>query len=239
MGRMRYRTVIFDCDSTLSALEGIDELAGPHRAEVARLTELAMAGEIALEEIYGRRLAFLRPTRAQVEALGRRYIEAVVPDAAETVGALQRAGVVVQVVSGGLLLPVLTLARHLGIPDTRVAAVPIWFDAAGEYAGFDVTSPFAQSGGKRRWIESNLHRLPRPILLVGDGATDLETRPVVDTFAAFTGVARRAPVVAEAEVELRGPSLLDVLRFVEPRGGQEPPQSASAPGHQGAEPKRP
>lgn len=209
---MRFRTVIFDCDSTLSAIEGIDELAGPHRAEVARLTERAMAGEISLEAIYGSRLDLLRPTRAELAALGRQYIERMVPGAPETVAALQRDGVVVQVMSGGLLPPVLDLARHLGIPDDRVAAVPIWFDAADRYAGFDADCPFTQSGGKRRWIEAHLTRLPRPILMVGDGATDLETRPVVDCFAAFTGVVRRPPVADAADVEL--PSLPDVLTLV-------------------------
>lgn len=210
---MRFRTVIFDCDSTLSAIEGIDELAGPHRAEVARLTARAMAGEVSLETVYGSRLDLLQPTRAQVVALGRQYIECLVPGAHETVAALRRDGVVVQVMSGGLLPPVLDLARHLGIPDDRVAAVPIWFDEDGRYAGFDAACPLAHTGGKRRWIEAHRDRLPRPILMVGDGATDLETRPVVDCFAAFTGVVRRPPVADAADVELAGPSLLDVLTF--------------------------
>ena len=42
--------------------------------------------------------------------------------------------------------------------------------------------------------------LPRRILAVGDGATDLAIRPAVDAFAAFTGFVRRAPVVASADV---------------------------------------
>jgi len=53
-----YGTIAFDCDSTLSTIEGIDELAaligvGVDGAEIAALTERAMAGEIALEEVYG------------------------------------------------------------------------------------------------------------------------------------------------------------------------------------------
>ena len=35
----RFHTVIFDCDSTLSAIEGIDELAAGRRREIAALTE--------------------------------------------------------------------------------------------------------------------------------------------------------------------------------------------------------
>ena len=44
--------------------------------------------------------------------------------------------------------------------------------------------------------------LPRPVLAVGDGATDLAMRPAVDRFAAFTGFVRRKPVVDAADVEI-------------------------------------
>ena len=47
----KFRTVIFDCDSTLSAIEGIDELAVDCREDVERLTDAAMRGRIPLEEV--------------------------------------------------------------------------------------------------------------------------------------------------------------------------------------------
>jgi phosphoserine phosphatase len=202
---MRFRTVIFDCDSTLSAIEGIEELAHAHRAEITRLTALAMNGAIPLEEVYGRRLELIRPTQADVDA--------VVPGAALTVSRLQRAGIVVQVLSGGLGPAVRILTRHLGIPDERVAAVELNFRPTGEYAGFDLASPLARSGGKRRWIESTGGLLPRPTLLVGDGATDLEARPAIDAFAVFTGVIAREEVVRRADVVIAGPSLTAVLPY--------------------------
>ena len=40
----KFRTVLFDCDSTLSAIEGIDELAVHCRDEVEQLTDAAMRG---------------------------------------------------------------------------------------------------------------------------------------------------------------------------------------------------
>lgn len=211
MTAMRFRTVIFDCDSTLSAIEGIEELAREHRQEVAELTDLAMRGLLPLEEVYGRRLDLLRPSRAEVERIGALYIERLVPGAAEAVGALAGAGVTVQVVSGGLLPAVTIVAAHLGIEPGRVAAVDIRFTPDGAYAGFEQESPLARSGGKRTWVERNLARLPRPILLIGDGATDLEARPVVDCFAAFAGVVRREEIARAADVVLEGPSLTGVL----------------------------
>jgi phosphoserine phosphatase len=51
------------------------------------------------------------------------------------------------------------------------------------------------------------------MLLVGDGATDLEARPALDAFAAFTGVVCRETVVAGADFVLRGPSLTELLPY--------------------------
>jgi hypothetical protein len=48
-------------------------------------------------------------------------------------------------------------------------------------------------------------------LLVGDGATDLEARSAVDSFAAFMGVAYRELVAAEADVVIDSPGLAPVL----------------------------
>ncbi|HVS08942.1 MAG TPA: hypothetical protein VMS76_03640, partial [Planctomycetota bacterium] len=72
-----YGTIAFDCDSTLATIEGIDELAaiaGATPESVERLTAQAMSGELALEEVYARRLELVRPTRDHVDALGRRYV---------------------------------------------------------------------------------------------------------------------------------------------------------------------
>lgn len=213
MSILRFRTVIFDCDSTLSAIEGIEELAREHREEVSRLTALAMEGSVPLEQVYGRRLDLIRPSRAEIAAIGAHYIRALVPGAAETVRRLSEAGAVVQVLSGGLAPAVRVLAEHLSIPAERVAAVDLAFTEEGEYAGFDASSPLASAGGKRRWIETIGRELPRPLLLVGDGATDLEARPALDAFAAFTGVVSREEVARRADIVIAGPSLTALLPY--------------------------
>jgi phosphoserine phosphatase len=214
----RFRTVLFDCDSTLSTIEGIDELARDH-PEVRALTEAAMRGEVPLEEVYGRRLAIVRPSREAVEVLGRRYVETMVPGARETVRALLDAGVRVRVISAGLRPAVVALARELGLGDDDVAAVDVRFSADGAYAGYDAASPLARSGGKRAVVEAWLPELPRPILMVGDGVTDLEVKGLVDCFAAFAGVVARPAVVAAADAVIRERSLLPVLDLVFGRAG--------------------
>ena len=207
--RRAFASVVFDCDSTLAAIEGIDELAGAHADRIRSLTEAAMEGAVALEEVYGRRLEIIRPTRARVEALGREYVDALVPDARDVVAALRGLGKTVRVVSGGLRPPVEAVAAALGLGADAVAAVGISFDGDGAYAGFERASPLGRSGGKEAVLRG--WALPRPALLVGDGATDLEARPAVDAFAAYMGVAFRPAVAAGADVVLRAPSLAPVL----------------------------
>ncbi len=211
---IRYRTVVFDCDSTLSALEGIEALAADHRREVETLTDSAMRGELALDAVYARRLELIRPDRSAVEGLIERYIAGLVEDAAATVQALVAAGVNVRVVSGGLLPAVLGLTRSLGLPDLAVAAVPLRFDERGEYVGFDDAAPTSRAGGKaevlRAW-KSGPDPLPEPIMFVGDGATDLEARGEVDLFVAYAGVVERPEVLAAAPVVIRSRSLSPVL----------------------------
>jgi phosphoserine phosphatase len=207
----RYGSVIFDCDSTLSAIEGIEELAHAHRTEIAQLTEEAMRGEILLEDVYARRLELVRPTRDQVAALGERYVRTLVTDARETVAALLAESIEVRILSGGIRQAVETLALALGLTERAVAAVEVHFDENGDYAGFDESSPLTRSGGKRTILERWLPELPRPIMLVGDGATDLEARPPADTFVAFAGVVERPVVIDAADVVVRSPSLAPIV----------------------------
>jgi phosphoserine phosphatase len=208
----RFRTVIFDCDSTLSTIEGIEELAHGRRAEVEALTEAAMRGSVRLEEVYGRRLELTQPSRAAVERLGQQYVATLVEDAREVVSGLRAEGIGVRVISAGLLPAVLRVTRELGIADDAVAAVDVRFDTNGSYAGYERGSPLTGSGGKRRvlnaWVEAGL---PRPLMMVGDGVTDLEVKTQVDLFVAFAGVVERPAVIAGADVTLRSASLAPIL----------------------------
>jgi phosphoserine phosphatase len=208
---VRYASVVFDCDSTLVAVEGIDLLAGELRAEVEALTDSAMRGEVGLEEVYGRRLELIRPTRTQVEAVGDAYVRALVPGAREVFRALESEGISTWIVSGGLRRPVLRVAEELGVPPTRVAAVDVHFDGAGGFAGFDPEQLLARAGGKPTFLRRQGEALVRPALMVGDGVTDLEAGSVVDDFLAFAGVVDRPSVTAEASVVVRAPSLEPVF----------------------------
>lgn len=194
-----YACVVFDCDSTLSAIEGIDELAGSRGAEIAALTARAMSGELALEDVYGARLALLEPSRADVQRVAELYTQRAVPHAAELVAALRALGKRVVVVSGGLREAVEPFARDLGIDANDVHAVRARFHPDGRYAGFDEASPLARSGGKPPIVERiAAAAAPGHTVLVGDGVTDLEAAAVVHRFIAFAGIADRPAVTEHA-----------------------------------------
>lgn len=197
----RFASVVLDVDSTLCGVEGVDWLAQLRGTEVARqsarLTERAMNGRIPIDAIYGDRLDLIRPTRAEVDELARVYRDTVAPDAPGAIGALRKAGVRVVLVSGGFRRAIGPLALDLRVD---LHAVDIYWNDAGEYAGFDTASPLATQSGKLTLVRSLA--LPRPTLAVGDGSTDAGMRAAVDEFAAFTGFVRREAVVKVADVEI-------------------------------------
>lgn len=212
-----FAAVYFDCDSTLSSIEGVDELlqnlAPELTAEIRLLTEQAMNGTAPLAAIYERRLARIAPSRAMLARVGELYIERAVADAGLVVQALQHLGKHVGVVSGGLLPPVRHLALHLGVPEANVHAVPIRFAADGSYRDFDRSSPLWQNGGKVTVLQA-LPAAHRPVAFVGDGATDLETQGTAARFVGFGGVVARDAVRRGAEFFAAGPGLASVLPFV-------------------------
>ena len=222
----RVAAVVFDCDSTLTAIEGIDELAREHRAAIAELTDAAMTGAVPLEAVYGRRLALIRPDRARVMALSARYVEELVPDAVAVAEALRSEGIEVRIASGGLTPAVHGVAAALGVPAEHVAAVDIGFADDGTYAGYDTRSPLARAGGKAE-VLAHWRREIAPIMMVGDGATDVEARDVADVFVAYAGVVERDAVVAAADVVIRSRSLAPVLPLA--LGGEAPRDARALP----------
>lgn len=203
----RPRLVLFDCDSTLSAIEGIDELArarGPELyAAVEAMTSEAMNGAIPVESVFGRRLEIIRPGAPEVAAVAARYIETVEPTAAATLDVLLRRGWTPVIISGGFRNAIQPLARHLGID--RVEAVELRFDAAtGAYLGYDEAYPTTRSGGKPEVVRRLRHELaPDRVVMVGDGVSDLEAKPEVDLFVGFGRYAERARVREEADAYIR------------------------------------
>ena len=198
-----FASVVFDVDSTLTGIEGVDWLAARRDAETAtfvlRLTERVMSGEVPIETAYAARLDRIAPRREEIDELAEAYRDAVAPDARICIGALQAAGVRVAAISGGIAEAVRPFCVGLGIADADVCAVHVDWDEQGEYAGFNHKSGLVTQTGKAAVLRTLA--LPHPILAVGDGSTDLEMKRggAADTFAAYVGFAHRPRVVAAAD----------------------------------------
>jgi phosphoserine phosphatase len=197
----RFNSVIFDVDSTLSAVEGIDWLAAQRGPEIeawsAGLTERAMEGEIPIEAVYGERMRIVKPTLLEIEQLGRVYVERMATGAVGTIAELRANNVEVIMVSGGLREAILPLAKELGVDQKNVHAVSVFFGQDGTYAGFDDASLLTRQSGKRTIVGQM--DLKGPILAVGDGMTDCEIKAVVQGFAAFVEFTRREAVIERAD----------------------------------------
>src|SRR3954451_1672133 len=88
-----FASVVLDVDSTLCGVEGIDWLAARRGAEagvrVAELTDRAMRGEIALDSVYGERLAMVRPSHDDLAALAAEYVRTLAPGARAAVARMR------------------------------------------------------------------------------------------------------------------------------------------------------
>jgi phosphoserine phosphatase len=223
--RPKFGAICFDCDSTLTRIEGIDELARRSGvvAQIAPLTAAAMEGALSLENVYAQRLEIVRPGRDELAWLGERYIEEMVEGARATIGALHDIGKPVYVVSGGFFQSVSMLAQAVGVDSSRVRAVEIHLDDKGAYAGFDLSSPLIRSDGKAE-VCCALAQNHGAVAIVGDGITDLAARASGAYVVGFGGVARRQAMaegadcfVAEAPLTHALKALLSPAEFEEAR----------------------
>jgi len=191
------KLIVFDCDSTLSSIEGVDELARFKGEAVFKqvedLTNQAMDGHIALEEVFRRRMELIRPSQADLNHIAEQYRQTLAAGVRELIQELQTAGWTVVIVSGGLYPPVKAVAEVLGVEE--VMAVPVTFDAEEEYLDFDDQYHTARSGGKPVCLaELKAKFQPEITVMVGDGVSDLETRSEVDHFIGYGEFAAREKV---------------------------------------------
>jgi phosphoserine phosphatase len=174
-----FRLVAFDMDSTLIAIECVDEIAdvAGKKAEVAAITEAAMRGEIVdYKESLRRRVALLKGVPAA--ALQRVYDERLRfnPGAERLVAACKAAGLKTLLVSGGFTFFTDRVRDRLGFDFTRSNVLGI---ANGALTGQLVDQPWGDicdGAEKRKMLLVTCAALaisPSRSIAVGDGANDL------------------------------------------------------------------
>lgn len=212
---MSFNVICFDCDSTLSKIEGIDELAGRVGLgeEMSKLTDMAMNGEVPLEAVYEQRLSLIRPDQSSIGWLADLYIEQIVDGVKEVFDTLSAAGKDLHIISGGVRQAILPLARSLGLPDAQVHAVDVYFNEDGSYRDYDRSSPLSRSGGKAE-VCRQLLKPENSMVMIGDGKTDMEAKQAGAVVIGFGGVVDRQVVREQADFYSAEPSLVSVLAHI-------------------------
>lgn len=212
------KLLFVDCDSTISSIEGIDELARLSNpgvfSEVVSLTNAAMDGKVPLCDVFGKRMEIIRPNREIAEKVSQCYLENIVPGVEALINMAKENGWMPVILSGGFSPLIAPLARRLGIH--HVEAVPLYFNEFGDYAGYGEDYPTTRNLGKNEIIrEWRKAMLPERVIMIGDGVSDLETKPDVDVMVGFGGVVAREKVKEGADIWLTdfisSPELAEVL----------------------------
>jgi phosphoserine phosphatase len=195
----RKRLLIADMDSTMIAVECIDELAdyAGLKAEVAEVTERAMRGEIPFEAALAERVALLAGLPESTIDRCRDERVRLTPGARALVRTMRREGALTILVSGGFTRFAEPVGAQIGF-DRVVANVLL--TEGGMLTGR--TAPDVVGAQAKRLAliaaASELGLTPEQTLAVGDGANDV---PMIE--AAGLGVAYRAKPAAVAAAAAR------------------------------------
>lgn len=204
---------ISDMDSTLISIECIDEVAdfAGRKAEVARVTEAAMRGEIGFEESLTQRVQAL--TGLDESALEQVYAERLRlnPGGEALLAGCDERDIPTAVVSGGFTYFTDRLQRDFGINYAEANVLEI---DDGRLSG-RVLGTIVGAEKKRDFLQGLCRKLgitPDQAIAAGDGANDL-----LMLEQAGIGVAYRAKpkVQAQCDVVLNHSGLDAILHFLE------------------------
>ena len=167
--------VVMDMDSTLIAIECIDEIADlVHlKPQVSAITEAAMRGEMDFAESLRRRVALL--AGLEESALQRVYDERLRlnPGAENLLGKLKELGIKTLLVSGGFVFFSERLKQRLGLAYAHANTLEI---VNGKLTG-KVLGHILDAQGKADSlvrVRDELGLQPQQVIALGDGANDLK-----------------------------------------------------------------
>ncbi len=167
--------VAMDMDSTLLAVESIDEIADMHgiKPQVAEITQRTMRGEIVFEESLRQRTALLHGL--EEEALQKVYDTRVrlSPGAEKMLQRMKAAGIRTMVISGGFTFVTDRIKAKLNLDYAAANTLEI---ADGKLTG-RVLGKIIGAEGKAevlKKVSEELGLKREQIIAIGDGANDLK-----------------------------------------------------------------
>ena len=189
--------VCFDVDSTVITEEGIDVLAtslGVGDA-VSKLTASAMGGTTLFQNALKARLDLIKPSIENLENIQKEHPLQFTPRLEELIEILHKKGKNIYLVSGGFRQMINPIALQLGISVSNIYANNLFFTEDGEYNGFDTNEPTSKDGGKAKVIQDLIDKYDyKCVIMIGDGATDMQARPPAKAFIGYGGIIERKKV---------------------------------------------
>jgi phosphoserine phosphatase len=209
-GLMRHarKLVLLDVDSTLIQQEVIELLASKAgvNAEVVKITDAAMRGELDFEQSLIARVALLSGLPESAISQVQSQI-VLTPGARTLIRTLQRLGHTVCVVSGGFHNVIDPLLKELGITHYRANTLEI---LDGKLTG-KVVGPIIDRAAKAQALKdfSSIEKIHiDQTIAIGDGANDLDMIAIAGLGIAFNA---KPAVKAAADSSVSAPYLDSVL----------------------------
>ncbi|WP_075342759.1 phosphoglycerate dehydrogenase [Tenacibaculum agarivorans] len=200
---------IFDFDSTLTKVEGLDVLAeitlanNPKKdqiiEEIINITNLGIDGEISFTQSLERRIKLLSANRSDLELLIQELKKRVSSSIERNKEFFELFSENIYVISAGFKEFIDPIVAEYNIPSERVYANTFEFNSEGEIIGFDRDNVLSTHNGKIACLK-NL-QLDGEIQVIGDGYSDYVTKEagVADKFFAYTENVQRAKTIKNAD----------------------------------------
>lgn len=200
---------IFDFDSTLVTLEGLEEFAKivlddctnskKIINELEEITKLGMTGEIPYQESISRRFELFKPCMKDIDQLIKLLLRSITPSIIDNLDFFRNNTDSIIVISGGFREWILPVTRELGLKDNNVFANEFILNKDGDINDFDRDNVLTRSKGKVEIIKDQ--NLSGQIYVIGDGFTDYQIKQagVADKFFAFTENVIRESVTKNAD----------------------------------------
>ncbi len=222
---------IIDFDSTITKVEGLDQLAAIALAQshdgdkivqqIKELTDAGMNGELSLSESLSKRMSLLNANKKHVDILINFLLKNISDSFERNKKFLTEYADQILVVSSGFKDFIIPVIEHLGLKAKNVYANTFIYNENGDITGVDNTNVLSQTGGKINLVKSL--NLDAHVSVIGDGFTDFEIKQngLADRFYAFVENVERQKVVEVADFTIK---TLDEFLFYNqlPRGQSYP-----------------
>lgn len=204
-----HKKFVFDFDSTLTSVEGLDVLAeitlanNPNKNEIIQeiinITNLGIDGEISFPESLDRRIKQLHAKKSDLDLLVkelRKYISSSIERNKEF---FENYADYIYVMSAGFKEFIVPIVAEYNIPADRVYANTFEFNEKDEIIGFDKNNVLSKTNGKIQCLKDM--NLEGEVQMIGDGYSDYVTREagVADAFFAYTENITRQKTIKNAD----------------------------------------